>query len=43
MHMHMALRFDYGTTMPWVTRLPDGAHGLSAIAGPDLVVAAHRR
>jgi glucoamylase len=37
MHMHMALRFDYGTTIPWVTRLPDGTHGLSAIAGPDLV------
>ncbi len=37
MHMHMALRFDYGSAIPWVTRLPDGTHGISAIAGPDLV------
>ena len=32
----LSLRFDYGRTVPWVNRLPDGA--LRAIAGPDLVV-----
>jgi GH15 family glucan-1,4-alpha-glucosidase len=35
MKMEMALRFDYGTTVPWVTRF-DG--GIRAVAGPDLVV-----
>ena len=30
------LRFDYGTVVPWVERLPEG--GLSAIGGPDRVV-----
>jgi len=33
----MGLRFDYGATIPWVTRLDDH-HGLCAIAGPDMVV-----
>ncbi len=37
MHMHMALRFDFGVTIPWVTRLPDHA-GISAIAGPAQLV-----
>ena len=37
MQLHLALRFDYGTTVPWVTQLPDGS-GLSAIAGPNQVV-----
>ena len=37
MRLHMALRFDYGTTVPWVTQLEDGS-GLSAIAGPSRVV-----
>jgi carbohydrate kinase (thermoresistant glucokinase family) len=37
MRMHLALRFDYGTTVPWVTQLEDGS-GLSAIAGPSQVV-----
>jgi carbohydrate kinase (thermoresistant glucokinase family) len=37
MQLHLALRFDYGTTVPWVTRLPDGS-GLSAIAGASQVV-----
>jgi GH15 family glucan-1,4-alpha-glucosidase len=37
MAMHLTLRFDYGQTIPWVTRLPDGT-GLSAIAGPNAVV-----
>ena len=36
MRTELVLRFDYGRTVPWVTRLPDG--GLQAIAGPDLVV-----
>jgi GH15 family glucan-1,4-alpha-glucosidase len=33
--MELVLRFDYGRTVPWVTRLPDGT--LRAIAGPDMV------
>jgi len=33
----LKLRFDYGTSIPWVTRLPDEA-GITAIAGPALVV-----
>jgi carbohydrate kinase (thermoresistant glucokinase family) len=37
MQFHLALRFDYGTTVPWVTQLPDGS-GLSAIAGASQVV-----
>jgi carbohydrate kinase (thermoresistant glucokinase family) len=37
MQLHLALRFDYGTTVPWVTQLPDGS-GLSAIAGANQVV-----
>jgi GH15 family glucan-1,4-alpha-glucosidase len=37
MQLHLALRFDYGTTVPWVTQLEDGS-GLSAIAGPNQVV-----
>ena len=32
----LAIRFDYGRTVPWVSRLPDGR--LTAIAGPDLIV-----
>ena len=32
----LVLRFDYGSTVPWVSRLPDGT--LRAIAGPDMVV-----
>jgi GH15 family glucan-1,4-alpha-glucosidase len=35
MKMELSLRFDYGATVPWVTR-HDG--GIRAIAGPDLVV-----
>ena len=37
MRLHLMLRFDYGRTVPWVTRLDDGS-GLSAIAGPNRVV-----
>jgi GH15 family glucan-1,4-alpha-glucosidase len=36
MHTEFVLRFDYGTAVPWVTRLEDGT--LRAIAGPDMVV-----
>src|SRR6516164_8346630 len=32
MQMHLALRFDYGVTVPWVTQLEDGS-GVRAIAG----------
>ena len=31
------VRFDYGITVPWVTRLSAG-HGFAAVAGPDMVV-----
>ncbi|SDD99609.1 glycoside hydrolase family 15 protein [Belnapia rosea] len=37
MELDLALRFDYGRNIPWVTRLPDG-HGIRAIAGPDMVI-----
>jgi len=33
--MELALRFDYGRTVPWVTRIENGVR---AIAGPNLVV-----
>jgi GH15 family glucan-1,4-alpha-glucosidase len=36
MRMEFVLRFNYGASVPWVSRLPDGA--LRAIAGPDMVV-----
>ncbi len=36
MTMELVLRFDYGRSTPWVTRLQDGV--LRAIAGPDMVV-----
>lgn len=29
------IRFDYGTSVPWVSRLPDG--GISAVAGPEML------
>jgi len=37
MQMQMILRFDYGTAVPWVTRLPDRT-GVRAVAGPDMAV-----
>jgi GH15 family glucan-1,4-alpha-glucosidase len=37
MEMELALRFDYGASVPWVTRLDRGG-GIRAIAGPDMVV-----
>lgn len=33
--MELALRFDYGRTVPWVTRIPGGVR---AVAGPNLAV-----
>ena len=35
LRMQLAIRFDYGRTIPWVTKF-DG--GLRAISGPDMVV-----
>ena len=35
MRMDLVIRFDYGRTVPWVTRQPDGA--LVAMAGPHLL------
>ena len=37
MQLGLALRFDYGSAVPWVTHL-NNRTGLRAIAGPDLVV-----
>jgi GH15 family glucan-1,4-alpha-glucosidase len=36
MRFELVLRFDYGSVVPWVTRLADGT--LKAIAGPDMVL-----
>jgi GH15 family glucan-1,4-alpha-glucosidase len=36
MHCELALRFDYGASIPWVRRTADGA--LLAVSGPDQVV-----
>jgi GH15 family glucan-1,4-alpha-glucosidase len=36
MRMDLVLRFDYGASVPWVSRLPDGR--LRAIAGPDMTI-----
>jgi GH15 family glucan-1,4-alpha-glucosidase len=35
MQMKLCLRFDYGRTVPWVTRVDDGVR---AIAGPNLAI-----
>ncbi len=35
MRMDLVIRFDYGRTIPWVTRQPDGA--LIAVGGPHLL------
>jgi GH15 family glucan-1,4-alpha-glucosidase len=37
MHLDLALRFDYGSFAPWVTRRRTG-FGITAVAGPDLAV-----
>jgi GH15 family glucan-1,4-alpha-glucosidase len=36
MRSHLALRFCYGSSVPWVTRDGDGT--LKAVAGPDMVL-----
>jgi len=36
MRMELVLRFGYGASVPWVSRLDDGS--LRAIAGPDMTV-----
>ena len=36
MDMHLKLRFDYGASVPWVTRLEDNS-GISAVVGPNRV------
>lgn len=36
MCMELVLRFGYGATIPWVSRLDDGT--LRAVAGPDMAV-----
>jgi GH15 family glucan-1,4-alpha-glucosidase len=36
MRVELVIRFDYGSLVPWVTRLSDGT--LRAIAGPDMLV-----
>ena len=35
MDLEFILRFDYGASVPWVKRLPEG-DGIQAVAGPDL-------
>ena len=37
MRLNLALRFDYGMSVPWVTRR-HGGNGIVAIAGPEMVV-----
>lgn len=37
MRMNLTLRFDYGSSVPWVSKLEEG-NGNVAIAGPNLVV-----
>jgi len=37
LHTEFILRFDYGASVPWITKLDDGG-GFRAIAGPDLAV-----
>ena len=36
MRMELAIRFEYGRTVPWVTRT--GWHDLRAVAGPDTLI-----
>ena len=37
MDMEFILRFDYGVSIPWLVRLPDGK-GVRAVSGPDLAL-----
>src|SRR4029077_7712511 len=36
LEMELCLRFDYGQSVPWVSRMDDGS--LRAIAGPNMVI-----
>jgi len=36
MRMELVIRFGYGSTVPWVSRMDDGS--LRAVAGPDMLV-----
>jgi len=36
LRMELTIRFGYGHTIPWVTRLEDGS--LRAVAGPDMIL-----
>ncbi|HTU23314.1 MAG TPA: glycoside hydrolase family 15 protein [Gemmataceae bacterium] len=36
MRLHLVIRFDYGSIVPWVTHLEEG--GIRAIAGPETVL-----
>src|SRR5579875_2101411 len=38
MQMELIIRFEYGTVVPWVSRMDDGR--LRAVAGPDQIVLA---
>ena len=38
MRMELVLRFDYGASLPWVVRLDEWVNGITAIAGPNMVV-----
>ncbi len=38
MEMELVIRFEYGTVIPWVSRMPDGR--LRAVAGPDQIILA---
>jgi len=37
MRSETSVRFNYGSTTPWVTKLPDDTHGVRAIAGPSMI------
>ncbi len=39
-HQELVIRFNYGTVLPWVSRMPDedGTEVLLAVAGPDALV-----
>ena len=36
MRTELVVRFDYGSTVPWISRMDDGS--LRAIAGPDMLI-----
>jgi GH15 family glucan-1,4-alpha-glucosidase len=36
MRLHLVIRFEYGSIVPWVRRLKEG--GIRAVAGPDTLV-----